>query len=502
MQKTTVSEEIDVVANPKNNGNQQPAEEIRGTTLLLEMEYADENIGSSGTAFFVAADKIATNCHLLLGATAVIAKHFEADVIYTVEGVMVFDTENDLAILKVSDEGTPFQLGDSDTTQSGEPICVLGYPDYPEEAARSKAEGTLIGFLNRGKRGKCIRFKAPVGPGYSGGPMLNSKGEVIAVHQGTRNRSDDGIAIPSNALKALLTEAASAEVEPLSVWQKRYSVLILAAYNPYEWGSWYKRTVGMLRLAWHVVKIFCYAIRASMKTNAEDYARVVTIYDKIIAGKLIPFLGVAYAYRGMAKSELGNYRDAIEDTNEAIALNPESYHGYYSRGYVNQVLGKSKADHGDITEAEKLYQAAINDCAEAIHLEPENAKIYNTRGWAKYLFGQLEIEQGNAAEGEKLYQAAISDVNEALRLKPKGKRYRSAFFHTRGVAKVGLGDYKGAIEDFNESIRLNPKKARLYHDRAKAKEALGQHEAAEADFAKAKELDPDFENTLDTKHKR
>ena len=83
--------EICMVPDTKNDKNQQPAEEIRGTTLLLEMEYADESIGSSGTAFFVADDKIAMNCHLLLEAT----------------------------------------------------------------------EGTLIGFLNRGKR---IWFKAPVRP--------------------------------------------------------------------------------------------------------------------------------------------------------------------------------------------------------------------------------------------------------------------------------------------------------------------------------------------------
>ena len=96
---------------------------------------------------------------------------------------MAFDAENDLAILKVSDEGTSFQLGDSDRAQPGEPVYVLGYPGYPEEEKRSKAEGTLIGFLNRGKR---IWFKAPVRPGYSGGPMLNSEGQVIAVHHGSQ----------------------------------------------------------------------------------------------------------------------------------------------------------------------------------------------------------------------------------------------------------------------------------------------------------------------------
>ena len=475
----------------KNETRQQNTRETSGTTLLLEMEYTDESIGSSGTAFFIADDKIATNCHLLLEATTVIAKHIEADVIYTVEGIVAFDTENDLAILKVSDEGTSFQLGDSDRAQPGEPVYVLGYPGYPEEEMRSKAEGTLIDFLNRGKR---IWFKAPVKPGYSGGPMLNSKGEVIAVHHGSKNRyGDEGLAIPSNTLKALLTEAQGAKVEPLSAWQKRRDVLIVTVYKLYGCGKWSKRAIVMLRFAWHVIKGFCYAIRAKIKTDAADYARVITIYDKIIASKLVPFLGVAYAYRGMAKSELGNYQDAIEDANEAISLDPKSYNGYYSRGYVNQVLGKSKADQGDIIEAQKLYQAAINDCAEAISLKPERAKIYNTRGWAKYLLGQLETEQGNAAAAQNLYQEAISDADEALHLQPKSAKVQSDTYHTRGAAKTALDDHKAAIEDFNESIRLNPKEALYYHDRGLAKKTLGQQEEAKADFAKAKELDPDFE---------
>lgn len=475
----------------KNQTRQQNTRETPGTTLLLEMGYTDESIGSSGTAFFVADDKIATNCHLLLEATTVIAKHIEADVIYTVEGIVAFDTENDLAILKVSDEGTPFQLCDSDRAQPGEPVYVLGYPGYPEKEKRSKAEGTLIGFLNRGKR---IWFKAPVRPGYSGGPMLNSKGEVIAVHHGSKNRSgDEGIAIPANTLKALLTEAQGAKVEPLSAWQKRCDVLMVTVYKLYGGGQWPKRAIVMLRFAWHIIKGFCYVIRANIKTDAEDYARVITIYDKIIASKLVPFLGAAYAYRGMAKSELGNYQEAIEDANEAISLDPKSYNGYYSRGYVNQVLGKSKADQGDITEAEKLYQAAINDCTEAINLKLEKAKIYNTRGWAKYLFGQLETEQENAAAAQNLYQEAISDADEALHLQPKSAKFQADTYHTRGAAKTGLGDYNGAIEDFNESIQLNSKGALYYHDRAKAKKALGQHEEAEIDFAKAKEIDPDFE---------
>ena len=344
------------------------------------------------------------------------------------------------------------------------------------------------------KRRKRIRFKAPVGPGYSGGPMLNSKGEVIAVHHGSSNKSgDDGLAIPSNTLKALLSEAEGAKIEPLSVWQKRRDVITFTVYKLYECGRWYKRAFLMLRITWHVVKSFYYGIRASIKTNSGDYSKAIAIYDKIIASKLIPFLEAAYAYRGMAKSELGNYQGAIADANEATLVDPSSYNGYFSRGYVNRGLGKLKMDHGDITDAQTLYQQAINDLTEAVNQKPEKAKIYNSRGSVKDLLGQLETDQGNEAEAQRLYQEAVSDSDEALRLQLKGAKYRSSYIHTRGVAKAGLGDHNGAIEDFNVSIHLNSKKALFYHDRGLSKEALGQHKEAEADFAKAKELDPDFE---------
>ena len=108
--------------------------------------------------------------------------------------------------------------------------------------------------------------------------------------------------------------------------------------------------------------------------------------------------------------------------------------------------------------------------------------------------GKLETEQGNTAAAQTRYQEAVSECDKVLQSNPKGtKLRRAATYHTRGIAKVALGEHTDAINDFNEAIQRNPNKALLYHDRGLAKEALGQHEAAKADFAKATELDPDFE---------
>ena len=481
------------MADAKADRSEQFAETIIGTTVYLEMESPEGDGGetqgivqvSGGSGFFVERDKIVTNFHVVSGCTEITVKHIDTEAVYTIEGIVAYDVENDLAILKIAEEDTPFTVGDSEITRKGDPICAVGYLG---DKSRS-VMGTVRGIRNNDG---WLEIKTQLEPGWSGCPVLNSKGEVIAVHSRGNKSGDIGYTVPSNTLKALLTEVESAKVEPLSLWQKRRDVLMVDVYKLYAGPKWYRLPIVMLRFARQVVKGICYVVRVGIKVSAKDYAGAIKICDKIIASQLIPFLETAYASRGIAKSKLGNYRDAIADANEAILVAPESDSGYFSRGFVNSAQGKSKADRGDIAEAQTLYQTAVNDFTEAINLKPEKAKIYNSRGWTKYLLGQLEAEEGNAGEARERYQEAVADADEALGLASKNPKFRSATYHTRGVAKVGLGDPNGALEDLNEAIRLNPKNALFYQDRGKLKEALGQHAAAKVDFIKATELDPNF----------
>ena len=229
-----------------------------------------------------------------------------------------------------------------------------------------------------------------------------------------------------------------------------------------------------------------------------DYEGAIAIYDKVIADNR--FLAIskvqAYAFRSIANGKLGNYQKAIDDANKAIIVAPTTYTGYYSRGYTRIRWAEVEAENGNHARSRTLYQKAINDYTESIQLDSKNtlflANVYKELGWTKCLMGKLEIEQGNTAAAQTLYQEAVSECDKVLQSKPREtKLRRAATYHTRGVAKAGLGNYNGAIEDFSECIRLNPKKALYYHDRGEAKEALNQHEEAIVDFQKAKELDPD-----------
>ena len=486
------------MADTKNGKPPRLTEEIIGTTVYLEMESPARYLGetpvtvqvSGGSAFFIERDKIVTNFHVVEGATEITAKRVDTETVYTIEGIIAFDVENDLVVLKIAEADTPFILGNSEIVREGDQISAVGYLGD----RGSSVEGTVRGIRSGDH---WLRIKAPLKPGWSGCPVLNSNGEVIAVHARGSNIPNRCYAIPSNMIKALLNAAEGTEAEPLHKWQEHPRILAALEHQ-----------------------------KGKAKKKGGDYKGAIAAYDNAI--KLSPGIADVYQSRGDVKIKLGDPDGAFDDLYTSLRLHQKRF---WFSGFgsfcslmlmfafifvfksliklLRNVIGrrnwlviqgtsktreaKSKVGQGDKGEAAFLYKEVIKDYTKAIHLKPQKANTHNSRGWIKYLFGQLKTEQGITAEAAKLYQEAISDVNEALRLKPKGAKFRSAFYHTRGAAKTALGDHNGAIEDFDASIQLNPKKALFYHDRGLAKEALGQQEAAKADFAKAKEIDPAFE---------
>jgi tetratricopeptide (TPR) repeat protein len=67
---------------------------------------------------------------------------------------------------------------------------------------------------------------------------------------------------------------------------------------------------------------------------------------------------------------LSNNQKAINDYDQAIALNPKDASFFVSRGAVYASLNE--------------YQKAINDYDQAIALDPKNAEVFVDRGVAYY----------------------------------------------------------------------------------------------------------------------
>ena len=162
-----------------------------------------------GTGFVIGPNQIATNYHVIEGARGLFAKVrlVGTQTLFDIKEITEIDEENDLAILKITgSDASALRLGNSDAVQIGETVYVVGNPMGIEGTLSDGIVSNII-LHNRKKQ---ILITAPISPGSSGGPVLNSNGEVIGIvtsRHGNPDAQNLNFAVPSNYLKALLRRA-------------------------------------------------------------------------------------------------------------------------------------------------------------------------------------------------------------------------------------------------------------------------------------------------------
>ena len=433
---------------------EQLAAKALAATVSLEMKDSTGTTLSFGSGFFVKPNQIATNFHVIAGARQGTAKLVGKYTRYQIEGIVATDKDNDLAVLNVTASGVaPLSLGDSDTVKIGAKVYVAGNP--------KGLEGTFSdGLISRRERypKKRLQMTAPISPGSSGGPVLNSKGEVIGISVAVHRALDAqnlNFAIPSNPLKALLAKARPAKPLPANSQSISGETYYLRGNAKFELGL-YHEAISDYDKAIRLKPDYAdaYSNRGAAKANLKHYAAAIVDYTQVI--RLKPDNAHAYCYRGLAKANLKQYFAAIADYDMAIRYKPDDADAYNNRG-------NAKADL-------KEYFAAISDYDTAIRLKPNYAEAYYNRG--------------NAKDNLKEYFAAISDYDTAIRLKPDD----AAAYNNRGLAKMHLKEYFAAISDYDTAIRLKPDYALAYHNRGVAKASLGRTWKGKQDLWTAWEL--------------
>lgn len=100
--------------------------------------------------------------------------------------VVGYDLETDLAVLKIEAHGlTPAEFGDSDTLRVGELVVAIGNPLGFELFGTTTCG--IVSALNREvtineKKMTLIQTDTSINSGNSGGPLLNSYGQVIGIN--------------------------------------------------------------------------------------------------------------------------------------------------------------------------------------------------------------------------------------------------------------------------------------------------------------------------------
>jgi S1-C subfamily serine protease len=167
---------------------------------------------------------IVTNYHVIDGATLIEVRFSNDD---TLKATLVgSDPSTDVALLKVDASAralTPLALADSDRIKVGDAVVAIGNPFGLERTVTAGIVSALqraVKAPNGYSIDHVIQTDAPINHGNSGGPLLNTRGDVIGItSQIETGGSGDGnvgigFAVPSNTVKSVIGQLlASGKVE-------------------------------------------------------------------------------------------------------------------------------------------------------------------------------------------------------------------------------------------------------------------------------------------------
>ncbi|MEO5926002.1 MAG: trypsin-like peptidase domain-containing protein [Bryobacteraceae bacterium] len=190
---------------------------ITSTVYQEDFFFGPQKSQGIGSGFIISADgQILTNNHVVSGSSELEVtlpdkSRFKAQIITR-------NPSDDLALIKIDPKGKRLpllKLGDSDSLQVGQKVLAIGNP--------FGLSGTLttgvVSALGRTIRGEdkdldgMIQTDAAINSGNSGGPLLDSQGNVIGINTAIYGPNGGsvgiGFAMPINRAKRLLDDLKS-----------------------------------------------------------------------------------------------------------------------------------------------------------------------------------------------------------------------------------------------------------------------------------------------------
>ncbi|HET9826144.1 MAG TPA: tetratricopeptide repeat protein [Chitinophagaceae bacterium] len=152
-----------------------------------------------------------------------------------------------------------------------------------------------------------------------------------------------------------------------------------------------------------------------MYRDQRDSLYKQAVEDCNIALKVNPDLAKGYEQRALIYSDLNKRKEAFDDANSLVRLDPQNRLGYYIRG--------------NLFAQQNNIEKAFADFNKALSISPDYHQVLNNRGT---LFLNYY----------KKYSEALHDFNRAIDLSPQGNYYLN-----RSICYYKMGDLQNAKKD-------------------------------------------------------
>ncbi|WP_371379023.1 tetratricopeptide repeat protein [Sporomusa aerivorans] len=232
-----------------------------------------------------------------------------------------------------------------------------------------------------------------------------------------------------------------------------------------------------------------YADRNEFKLAIEQYDQAIALYPKSAD---------YYLKRGEALFKNQQIEQSIKDFTKAIEVQPGKYKSYLVRARSYIASNQKDKAIADMEQSVKI-------CTDGIKRSPKDTEKYIDRGQAYMMLEDYEnaandfskvleldsrsdaafVRRGIAYAMEHEYDLAIIDFNKAITLNSNNDE---AFLIRAEIYFLG-GNLERAIQDYSEVIRLKPANSVAYAQRGYVYMMSGQAEKAREDSRKAESID-------------
>ncbi len=168
-----------------------------------------EPVGAGSGVLLTPDGYVVTNYHVVRGADQV--RLTLTDGTKLGAAAVGSDPPNDLAVVRAGASGLPYaSLGDSSLLKVGQLVIAIGNPLGFQSSVSTgvvSATGRGMRSLDRRLIENVIQHTAPLNPGNSGGPLVDSRGRVVGINTAIIPVAQGiGFAVPSNTVRRVVSQ--------------------------------------------------------------------------------------------------------------------------------------------------------------------------------------------------------------------------------------------------------------------------------------------------------
>ena len=278
------------------------------------------------------------------------------------------DPENDVAIIKL--EGKEYRkvkMGDPSKLRVGEKtFTVIGSPQGLENTI---SEGILSGIREINQERKILQMTAAISPGSSGGPVFNTRGEVVGIATLILAETQNlNFAMPVNIVTAGLTR--SNPVSPRDACRVDLNETATCfSYQGLAYGSTgqHDRAADAFKRSLTIdsKKIETYINLGVSYVNLGKNQQAIDIFLQAL--KIQPDQPVVLSKLGMIYSATGRHQEAALDIiRRSISIKANNPQSHYNLAIAYNNMGR--------------FREAADAAKEAIRLAPDYAEAHGYLG--------------------------------------------------------------------------------------------------------------------------